>query len=119
MKTLRIAIDPEDLNSEASRAAIETAAAILRRGGLVAFPTETVYGLGANALSADAVEKIFVAKERPGWDPLIVHVSSEKMLDELANVPESGPARELMIAFWPGPLTLLLPKSDRVPDMVT
>ncbi len=119
MKTLRIAIDPEDLDSEASRAAIETAAAILRCGGLVAFPTETVYGLGANALSADAVEKIFIAKRRPAWDPLIVHISPEKMMAGLAKLPANGPARQLMNAFWPGPLTLLLPKTEQVPDIVT
>ena len=63
-----------DLESEASRKAIAQAAEILRAGGTVAFPTETVYGLGANALDAAAVEKIFAAKERPGWDPLIVHI---------------------------------------------
>lgn len=119
MKTLRIAIDPEDLESEASRAAIETAAAILRQGGLVAFPTETVYGLGANALSVDAVEKIFRAKQRPAWDPLIVHISSANMLAEVAKTPDNGPARELMRMFWPGPLTLLLRKTEQVPDMVT
>lgn len=119
MKTLRIAIDPEDLDSDASRAAIEQAAAILGRGGLVAFPTETVYGLGANALSAEAAEKIFIAKQRPAWDPLIVHISSDKMLPEVARVSGAGHARELMTAFWPGPLTLLLPRTEQVPEIVT
>ena len=70
--------------AEASRKAIAQAAEILRAGGTVAFPTETVYGLGANALDAAAVEKIFAAKERPGWDPLIVHVGDRAMLSMVA-----------------------------------
>jgi L-threonylcarbamoyladenylate synthase len=98
--------------------AIAEAAAVLRRGGLVAFPTETVYGLGANALDAAAVERIFVAKQRPAWDPLIVHIASWKMLERVAG--EISPrARSLMRAFWPGPLTLLLPKHADVPAAVT
>ncbi len=84
----------------------------------MAFPTETVYGLGANALSADAVEKIFVAKRRPHWDPLIVHIADRGQLAEIATVP-SGLAEELMNAFWAGPLTLLLPKTLAIPDAVT
>lgn len=102
-------------------ASLPRAAEILRGGGTVAFPTETVYGLGANALSAAAVEKIFAAKERPGWDPLIVHVANDAMLDRVAAVPENirVPARALMEAFWPGPLTLLLPRTEHVPDAVT
>lgn len=98
-----------------------TAASILRNGGLVAFPTETVYGLGANALDAQAVEKIFLAKERPAWDPLIVHISGEGMLptvvEDISRLPAC--ARDLMAAFWPGPLTLLLPRAERVPLIVT
>jgi L-threonylcarbamoyladenylate synthase len=95
--------------------------ALLRAGGTVAFPTETVYGLGANALDAAAVEKIFVAKKRPGWDPLIVHVEGREMLERVVVLaPESRrPAEALMSAFWPGPLTLLLPRSSAVPDAVT
>lgn len=94
------------------------AASILRGGGTVALPTETVYGLGANALEPEAVAKIFRAKERPGWDPLIVHVADEAMLARVvSHVPEA--ARKLMEAFWPGPLTLLLPRSAEVPDAVT
>jgi L-threonylcarbamoyladenylate synthase len=94
------------------------AAAILRNGGTVAFPTETVYGLGANALDAHAVEKIFLAKQRPAWDPVIVHVTDTAMLERVvASVPEN--ARRLMDAFWPGPLTLLLPKGEAVPGIVT
>jgi L-threonylcarbamoyladenylate synthase len=93
------------------------AAEILRRGGTVAFPTETVYGLGANALDAAAVAKIFAAKERPGWDPVIVHVSDREMLTGVAEV--SAKAEKLIEAFWPGPLTLLLPRTAAVPDSVT
>jgi L-threonylcarbamoyladenylate synthase len=102
----------------ASPAGLEEAATILRNGGTVAFPTETVYGLGANALDPAAVEKIFTAKQRPSWDPLIVHVVNESQLATVAKeVPAS--ARRLMDAFWPGPLTLLLPKSDHIPAIVT
>ena len=96
---------------------IARAAEILRGGGTVAFPTETVYGLGANALEIKAVEGIFAAKERPKWDPLIVHVSSVEMAEELANV--SDRAALLMRRFWPGPLTLLLKRKGMVPDIVT
>jgi L-threonylcarbamoyladenylate synthase len=100
---------------------IARAARILRDGGTVAFPTETVYGLGANALDATAVAKIFAAKERPGWDPLIVHVSDSEMMTRVASVPMEFSARvgKLIEAFWPGPLTLLLPRTDAVPDAVT
>src|ERR1700736_359257 len=82
---------------------IARAAEILRNGGTVAFPTETVYGLGANALDANAVAAIFAAKERPNWDPIIVHVSDRAMLDQVANVPPQ--AEPLIAAFWPGSLT--------------
>jgi len=99
------------------RKGIARAAEILRSGGTVAFPTETVYGLGANALDAKAVAKIFAAKERPGWDPVIAHVSDRKMIKAVAVVPEN--AERLMEAFWPGPLTLLLPRTAAVPDAVT
>jgi len=93
------------------------AAEILRGGGTVAFPTETVYGLGANAFDAAAVARIFEAKGRPAWDPLIVHVSEQAMLSGVASV--SPDAETLIAAFWPGPLTLLLPRSAAVPDVVT
>lgn len=97
---------------------LEQAAQILRAGGLVALPTETVYGLGANALDTGAVSRIFAAKQRPAWDPIIVHVADEKMLDGLVrDLPEA--ARKLIAAFWPGPLTLLLPRAAAVPDAVT
>ncbi|HEU5342259.1 L-threonylcarbamoyladenylate synthase [Edaphobacter sp.] len=93
------------------------AAELLRRGGTVAFPTETVYGLGANALNAAAVARIFAAKERPAWDPVIVHVGDQEKVPEVAEV--STKAEALMAAFWPGPLTLLLPRTKAVPDSVT
>jgi len=98
------------------------AAALLRGGGTVAFPTETVYGLGANALDAAAVEKIFAAKQRPAWDPMIVHVEGCAMLERVAVVPAGDEGRvvaKLIEAFWPGPLTLLLPRTAAVPDAVT
>lgn len=118
VKTLRFVVDPANLESAEAEKALERAARILRAGGLVALPTETVYGLGANALDAAAVNRIFAAKQRPAWDPVIVHVSDEAMLDGLVrDVPEA--ARKLMKAFWPGPLTLLLPRTDAVPDVVT
>ncbi len=93
--------------------AISEAAAILRQGGLVAFPTETVYGLGANALDAAAVGGIFKAKGRPADNPLIVHIASPEAAEPLAWV--DARARALMVAFWPGPLTLLLPKKPVIP----
>ncbi|MEO6807181.1 MAG: L-threonylcarbamoyladenylate synthase [Edaphobacter sp.] len=97
------------------------AAELLQRGGTVAFPTETVYGLGANALDADAVAKIFQAKQRPDWDPVIVHVCDRKMLDRVAVISPAiaSKVEALMAAFWPGPLTLLLPRTAAVPDSVT
>jgi L-threonylcarbamoyladenylate synthase len=99
-------------------AQIEKAAALLRAGRLVAFPTETVYGLGANALDEAAVRRIFEAKGRPSSSPLIVHVASIEMARELANEwPEK--AELLAKRFWPGPLTIIVPKNSRVPDLVT
>jgi L-threonylcarbamoyladenylate synthase len=93
----------------ADRAEIDRAAHLLRAGGLVAFPTETVYGLGANALDAEAVARIYAVKGRPGTSPLIVHVSSIEMAQSLvANWPEN--ANRLARRFWPGPLTLVLEK---------
>jgi L-threonylcarbamoyladenylate synthase len=98
---------------------IARAAEILRCGGTVAFPTETVYGLGANALSGEAVAKIFEAKQRPNWDPLIVHVCGREMLARVVSGKLSRVAEALVEKFWPGPLTLLLPRTDAVPDAVT
>src|SRR5437016_8744710 len=88
--------------------AIARAAAILRRGGLVAFPTETVYGLGADAANDSAVAGIFAAKERPRFNPLIVHVRDLAHAQTLTALSE--PALQLAKEFWPGPLTLVLPK---------
>ena len=92
-------------------------AALLALGELVAFPTETVYGLGGNALNPHAVEAIFAAKGRPGDNPLIVHVADVATLNQVAAVTPL--AERLMAAFWPGPLTLVLPKKPAVPDCVT
>lgn len=90
------------------------AAQILRDGGLVAFPTETVYGLGANALNAEAARKIYEAKGRPSDNPLIAHIAkAEDLVLLVKEIPEAG--RKLMEAYWPGPLTLIFPKSDIVP----
>ncbi|MGD9327885.1 MAG: L-threonylcarbamoyladenylate synthase [Cyclobacteriaceae bacterium] len=97
---------------------IEKAKSILQQDGLVAIPTETVYGLAANAFSEEAVVKIFEVKNRPSFDPLIVHVDSIEQAEDMAeNVPEK--AKELAGKFWPGPLTILLKKKAVVPDMVT
>lgn len=105
-------------NGEAYAAAIAEGAARLRAGGLVAFPTETVYGLGANALDAAAVRAIYAAKGRPSFNPLIVHVAA---LDWLPRVVREVPpmVAKLAAAFWPGPLTLVLPRGPNVPDEVT
>jgi len=112
--TERLSIDPQSINPEA----IARAADVLRRGGLVAFPTETVYGLGANALDAAAVERIFAAKGRPKTSPLIVHVDSIEMARGLAaEWPAAADA--LALRYWPGPLTLVLAKRAEVPDIVT
>src|SRR5205809_2194139 len=91
---------------------------LLRRGEIVALPTETVYGLTADALNSDAVTKIFEAKERPRFDPLIVHLPNRDALGEIA-ILESELARELMQKFWPGPLTIIFRKREIVPDIVT
>ena len=97
---------------------IRIAAKHIQEGRLVAFPTETVYGLGANALDPMAIAKIFELKERPAFDPLIVHIAS---LDEVPALTKTYDQRVNLLAkaFWPGPLTIILPKSDLVPDIVT
>jgi L-threonylcarbamoyladenylate synthase len=101
-----------------TKSEIERAAAIVREGGLVVFPTETVYGLGANALDAGAVRKIYVLKGRPATSPLIVHVASLEQARSLAEewLPQ---AERLARQYWPGPLTLVVPKKNIIPDEVT
>ena len=101
--------------------AVLEAVRLLREGEVVALPTETVYGLAANALDPAAVTKIFEAKERPTFDPLIVHLPNKQQLDLVADVPEeiAHTVKQLTERFWPGPLTLLLPKKPIVPDIVT
>jgi L-threonylcarbamoyladenylate synthase len=98
--------------------AIEEAAAVLRRGGLVAFPTETVYGLGADAFNPRAVARVFEVKARPSFDPLIVHLAGAAGLPRVS--PTDDPRVGALAArFWPGPLTLVLPRRPEVPDLVT
>ena len=114
MKPLVVKIDPLKIDPEK----IKEAVAVIKRGGLVAFPTETVYGLGADALNTEAVAGIFIAKKRPLDDPLIVHISQKEDLGRLAlEVPDK--ARRLIEKFWPGPLTVVLKKTSIVPDIVT
>jgi L-threonylcarbamoyladenylate synthase len=114
MRTEVVKIDARQPDMET----VERVARVLRAGGLVAFPTETVYGLGANALDPDAVRRIFAAKGRPATNPLIVHVDKVAHAHVLTSVwPEE--AERLATRFWPGPLTLVLPKNARVPDATT
>jgi L-threonylcarbamoyladenylate synthase len=114
MITTVFTLDPNVPNAEA----IAEAARTLCAGGLVAFPTETVYGLGANALDAAAVERIFAIKGRPANNPLIVHVTDTDAVREVTA--EWPPSAELLAErFWPGPLTLVLRKGEKVPDVVT
>lgn len=97
---------------------LQEAAAVLKSGGLVAFPTETVYGLGADAFNQNAVLKIFAAKKRPPDNPVIVHISSMEMLNEVStSVPKK--AEKLIRELWPGPLTIVVPKSQKVPSAVS
>lgn len=100
--------------TEEEREHLKEAAEILKRGDLVAFPTETVYGLGANALDESAAKKIYAAKGRPSDNPLIAHISDLEMIEPLISYfPEKG--RKLAEAFWPGPMTMIFPKSEIVP----
>lgn len=115
MITKRVVI--EDVKRPRDEELLE-AAEILRAGGLVAFPTETVYGLGANALNEEAAKKIYAAKGRPSDNPLIAHIAKKEDIEPLVReIPEAG--KKLMDAFWPGPLTLIFPKSGRVPKGTT
>lgn len=112
MKTLLLKVDPENPDPTI----IQTAADIIRKGGLVAFPTETVYGLGADALNSEAVLALFAAKKRPLDNPPIVHVADPKEVDRLVlEVPPK--AKVLMEKFWPGPLTLIFKRSSLVPKV--
>ena len=114
LETEFIKIDPENIDMDAMRRAGE----IIAGGGLVAFPTETVYGLGASAVDSGATEKIYAAKGRPSDNPLIVHVCSFEQIEELAeSIPDY--AKKLMQSFMPGPLTLILKKKPCIPDEVT
>ena len=115
MKTILAKVD---LSRSDSAEVIQTAAKILQEGGLVAFPTETVYGLGGNGLDSAACEKIYLAKGRPSDNPLILHISEFEELNPI--VREISPAaQKLMDAFWPGPLTMVFPKADIVPEKAT
>ena len=116
MDTKRVVADFEDW-----REAVAEAVALLENGGLVALPTETVYGLAADAVDAEAVAKVFEVKERPSFDPLIVHIGHKRDLDIVAKVPEELDeiVDELVSTYWPGPLTLVLPKKEDVPELVT
>ncbi len=116
MDTKRVVADFEDW-----REAVAEAVALLENGGLVALPTETVYGLAADAFDAEAVAKVFEVKERPSFDPLIVHIGHKRDLDIVAKVPKELDeiVDELVSTYWPGPLTLVLPKKEDVPELVT
>lgn len=107
-----------ELPEEEQEQALMEAGEVIREGGLVAFPTETVYGLGADALNAGASEKIYAAKGRPSDNPLIVHIAELDQVDEIAK-DISPVARRIMETFWPGPLTVILQKKDNVPDETT
>ncbi len=114
LRTLVLKVDPD----KPENGLIKEAAQIIKKGGLVAFPTETVYGLGANALNDEAVRSIYKAKGRPSDNPLIVHVSSIEQVYHLAS-EVSLLARRVMEVFWPGPLTVVLPCKDTVSKTVT
>nr|WP_257008409.1 L-threonylcarbamoyladenylate synthase [Bacillus sp. FJAT-45350] len=106
------------LTIEAERELIKEAALWIKKGEVVAFPTETVYGLGGNALDDEAIEKIFLAKGRPSDNPLIVHVANSEQLEEFVEfIPDK--AKNLMKEFWPGPLTIILPKKEGISNRVT
>jgi L-threonylcarbamoyladenylate synthase len=112
---IKLTSSPED---------IEKAAAILKKGGLAAFPTETVYGLGADAFNTLALAKVFEAKSRPHFDPLIIHIACLDSLEKIALLDHFDSGRReqlncLVNSFWPGPLTLVLPKQPAVPDLAT
>ncbi len=106
------------LIKDIDRSALEQCGALIRQGELVCFPTETVYGLGANALDAEAVAKIFKTKNRPADNPLIAHISDFEMIEQVAaSIPEE--MKKLTELFWPGPLTIVLPRKKELPDIVS
>ena len=114
MKTIMQTINPESFRDEE----LEEACRILQKGGLVAFPTETVYGLGGDAMYSEASAKIYAAKGRPSDNPLIVHIADMDALEDIAqSVPEA--AVKLADHFWPGPLTMIFPKKEAVPKSTT
>ncbi len=114
MRTEIITVNPDNINP----VYIKTAAEKIKGGGLVAFPTETVYGLGADAFNTQAIAKIFETKKRPLEDPLIVHIAQKERLHTLAiNIPDI--VARLTDTFWPGPLTLVLKKAENIPDILT
>ena len=105
-------------NMEDCKKDMEEAGRLIKEGELVAFPTETVYGLGGNGLFPDAARKIYAAKGRPSDNPLILHVCDMQMVESLVKeIPDN--ARRAMEHFWPGPMTVILQKADQVPDCVT
>lgn len=114
MKTKMLRLDEENINKEI----IASAAKVIKDGGLVSFPTETVYGLGANGLDEQAIAKIFKAKGRPQDNPLILHISSVEELDELVS-EISDEAKVCIDKFWPGPLTMIFKRSGIIPDGIT
>lgn len=117
MDTELVVIDEKNIDDDA-RASIKRAGGIIAEGGLVAFPTETVYGLGGDALNRQSSKKIYAAKGRPSDNPLIVHISNMEALDKIVKeVPEA--ARKLADAFWPGPLTMIMNKTEAVPYETT
>jgi L-threonylcarbamoyladenylate synthase len=116
-----VVVAREDRDRRSRAAATDRAVELLKQGGVVALPTETVYGLAADALRPDAVVKIFEAKERPRFDPLIVHLPDQSWLERVAEIPtqNSKIVVRLISAFWPGPMTVILTKTALVPDIVT
>lgn len=105
-------------SKEPKKELVKEGASLIKRGKLVAFPTETVYGLGANGLDKEAVAKIFIAKGRPGDNPLILHVASREQVEPLVE-SISEEAEKVMERFWPGPLTIIFKRSSLVPDVIT
>ena len=118
MYTKMISLDINDLDNAKSKSFLEEAGSCIKNGGLVAFPTETVYGLGGDGLNPKSSEKIYAAKGRPSDNPLIIHIADMEHLEKIVfDIPEC--AKKLADAFWPGPLTMVLKKSDIVPKETT